>query len=112
MVLLVTFVVTAGLLTWLTVVSWGDASRIATIASAVAAVAMIGVAVWAALPVAAAKGRSRVSMTGGAVARGEGSSANAGIIASADDSGEQEARRTGRADATDGGQANTGIRRT
>ena len=111
--LLVTFLAVGVLLIGLTVVSWDDASRIATIVSTVAAVAALGVAVWAALPAAAAaKGRSRASLTGEAVARGKGSSANAGIIAPADGSGEQEAHRTGRADAADGGQANTGIRWT
>jgi hypothetical protein len=109
-VLLVTFLAAGGLLAWLTVVSWDDASRIATIASAVAAVAMIGVAVWAALPATAARGRSRASLTGEAVAKGSGSSANSGIIAPAGSSGEQAAHRTGRADAADGGQANSGIR--
>ena len=47
--LLVTCFVVAGLGTWFALSRWDDANRLATIASALGAVAAIGIAIWSAL---------------------------------------------------------------
>lgn len=67
----VTGVVAAGLLVWLTVAQWEQANRVATIASAVGTVAAAGIAIWAGLrtpphgtPANPASGGIRVQRTG------------------------------------------------
>jgi hypothetical protein len=102
--ILITCLVVAVLAIVLVVVRWDDASRIATIISALAAVAAVGVAVWAALAPTGA--RARASKTGAAVARGRGSRANTGVTGPAG-----AAEQTGDARAAEGGSANSGIER-
>jgi hypothetical protein len=105
-VIALTCVVLAGLGTAFAVMRWQHANRIATVASALAAVAAVGVAVWAALPGAAVA--PRASRTGTATARGRGSWANTGVAGPATH-GAAVATRTGAAEAADGGKANTGV---
>lgn len=107
-VLVVTCVVVAGLAVVFGVVQWDRANRIAVVVSALAAVAAVGVAVWAALP-----SRTGTTVTadgtGDAVA-GKGGTANTGVKVSATGLPNRvEAKRTGKADASWGGDANTGI---
>lgn len=107
-VLLVTALVVAVLAVVFVVVRWDDANRIATAASALGAVAAVGVAVWAALP-AGRRGPSAHARRTGA-ARAVGSSyANTGVTGSGGGH-DASAVGTGDADAAAGGDANTGVR--
>jgi hypothetical protein len=107
-VLVVTCVVTAGLGGLFAVSQWDQASRVATVVSALAAVAMLGVGVWAALPGSGAA--VRVSDTGPATA-GLGGTAVSGLTGPAAGlRGEVEVDGTGAADASGGGDATSGIR--
>ncbi|MGO1057327.1 hypothetical protein [Crossiella sp. CA198] len=107
LVLVLTLLVVAGLLAWLALSRWDDANKIATTASALGAVASVGIAVWAALRTTRPGGTTiRVSGTGKATATGSGS-ANTGIRGKPD--GAAEAKNTGEANSS-GGDANTGIR--
>lgn len=108
-ILLATAGVVAVLGLVLVAVGWDNAGKIAEVVSTLAAVAGIGVALWAALPaVSAAKGR-RVSHTGHATA-GPGGGANSGITGSAGSVPDTLiVEHTGNADASRGGDANTGI---
>jgi hypothetical protein len=103
-VLVITLLLVAALGAWFAVVRWEDANKVATAASALGAVAAVGVAVWAAMRSPRPEGRVRVRGTGSAVARG-GGSANTGVIGG----GTAQVRNTGDAEA-DGGDANTGVR--
>ena len=108
-VLVVTCLVVAGLAGVFAGTQWDQANRVATVASALAAVASVGVAVWAALP---GGGSVRVSNTGRAVA-GPGGTATSGLTAPASGlAGGIEVDRTGDADASGGGHATSGIRLT
>lgn len=105
--LVATCVAVAALGVWFAVARWEDANRIATVASALGAVAAVGIAIWMALR-GSGTGRSiRVSRTGNAVA-GPGGRANTGVRAggSADSVLVDD---TGDADASGGGDANTGV---
>ncbi|MCK2241819.1 MULTISPECIES: hypothetical protein [unclassified Crossiella] len=106
LVLILTLLVVAGLLIWLALSRWDDANKIATTASALGAVASVGIAVWAALRTTKPGGTIRVSGTGKATATGSGS-ANTGIRGKPN--GTAEAKNTGDAN-SGGGDANTGIR--
>jgi len=106
-VLLITCVVVAALALVFAVSRWDQANRIATVASALAAVAAVGVAVWAALPGSASG--ARAIRTGTAEASGPGARANSGIRGAASMLGGMVADHTGDARATDGGSANSGI---
>jgi hypothetical protein len=109
-VLFVTCLVVTGLCVWLAVVKWNSASKIATIVSALAGVAAVGIAMWAALPDSLRVSGPRAAWTGKAVARGHGK-ANSGVIAPNHKSaGYPQAYRTGDADASDDGEATSGIR--
>jgi hypothetical protein len=110
--LVLTCLLVAGLGAWFTLARWEDANRMATVASALGAVAAVGVAVWAALRGPAGAGgsriaRVRVSGTGDAKA-GSGGRANTGLHARGD-IGSARVENTGRAEATGGGDANTGV---
>lgn len=112
-----TCLVVAGLGVWFAVARWDQANRMATVASALAAVAAVGVAVWTVLREsrsassgAESPGSVRVSGTGRAIAGCRGH-ANTGVRGSASVStGPVEVSRSGEADASGGGDANTGIR--
>jgi hypothetical protein len=108
MMLLATAAVVAGLAVLLVVLRWDSANKIAVIVSVLAAVAAVGVAIWAALPAVSGK-NVRVSRTGRALA-GPGGRANSGVSGPAGSLPEDVlVDRTGEADASSGGDANTGI---
>jgi hypothetical protein len=103
---------TAGVVAVLAVVlvflRWDDANKVAVVVSSLAAVAAVGVAIWAALPAVSGRG-IWVSRTGKATA-GRGGRANTGLSGSPGAvSGESRVDRTGDAKAPEGGDANTGI---
>lgn len=105
--LLATCLTVAGLAGWFAVAKWEQASRVATVVSALAAVAAVGVAVWAALPRSDER-TVQVSDTGSATA-GRGGTATSGLTGPvAGLSGRIEVERTGPADASGGGNATTG----
>jgi len=105
--LLATCFVVAGLAGWFAVARWDQASWVATVVSTLAAVAGVGVAVWAALPRSEERA-VRVSDTGSSVA-GRGGTATSGLTGPvAGLSGRIEVERTGPADASGGGNATTG----
>ncbi|MGW4423839.1 hypothetical protein [Streptosporangium sp. NPDC004631] len=106
-VLAVTGVVVAVFGVVFAVLQWEQANRIATSVSALAGLAAVGVAVWAAFPGTAT--RIRVSNTGKAVS-GRGGRAVSGVSGSASAAvGEVVAEGTGDADASDGGEATSGV---
>ena len=107
----VTIVAVGTMAALLLVPGWGMASRIAIVVSALAAVAAVGVAVWAALPAASSGSEAgvRVSRTGRAVTGSTGQ-ANSGVTGPASAmTGPVQADRTGDASASGGGDANTGV---
>lgn len=107
-VLMATAGVVAVLAVLLVLLRWDSANKIAVVVSALAAVAAIGVAIWAALPTVSGKGM-RVSRTGRATA-GPGGLANSGVLGPADSlPNNVQVERTGDAHASDDGEANTGI---
>ena len=109
-VLLVTCLVATGLLVWLTVAKWDSASKVAAVVTAVAAVAAVGVAVWAALPGSGRPGQLLASRTGKTSAGSKGRAVS-GIVAPAGKATSRvRADRTGDADAGDGGEATSGVR--
>lgn len=104
-----TAAVVAVLATVLMALRWDDANKVAVVVSALAAVAAVGVAIWAALPTASPGRDVRVSRTGRAKA-GPGGRANSGVAGrtgSIPDGVRVE--RTGDAEASGGGSANTGV---
>jgi hypothetical protein len=104
----VTCVVVAGLGVWF-VVAWAHADRLAVVISALAAVATVGVGVWAAVR-GSGSGRSiRVSDTGKATS-GQDGGANSGVQGASGNGGSVRVQNTGDADASGGGDANTGVR--
>lgn len=105
-VLAVTGVVVAVFGVVFAVLQWEQANRIATSVSALAGLAAVGVAVWAAFPGTAT--RVRVSNTGKAVS-GRGGRAVSGVSGPAAAAGEVVAEKTGDADASDGGEATSGV---
>ncbi|MFD4411117.1 hypothetical protein [Streptomyces sp. NPDC058475] len=96
----------------LTVVRWDDANKMAVVVSALAAVAAVGISVWAALPGGSSRGQGwQASRTGRAVASQQGQ-ANTGISTPATSAPTVvEVNNTGDAEAT-GGDANSGVRIT
>lgn len=109
-VLLITSLVVAGLLAWFAVAKWDSASKVATVVSALAAVATVGVAAWAALPASARARSISASRTGKAVARGN-SQATTGVRAPAKTGdGTVRAEQTGDAKASDGSDATSGVK--
>ncbi|MFI6536588.1 hypothetical protein ACIBHY_29350 [Nonomuraea sp. NPDC050547] len=101
-VLVGTAVLVAVLAILFAVLGWDTANRLASLLSALAGVAAVGVAVWAALPAGTGV---RVSRTGRATA-GNGGSANTGLTGRTQ-AGPVRVDKTGDAD---GGDANTGVR--
>lgn len=119
-VVLVTCTAVAALGAVFAVTRWSEADRIATVVSALAAVAALGVAVWAAFPASGDAGRGSgtgavtglaiwVSGTGDARS-GPGGTANTGLTAPAGAlRGTVGIERTGSADASGGGDSRTGV---
>lgn len=95
------------------VLRWDDASKLATALSALAAVAAVGVGIWAALGTGHTPTRGtrlQVSGTGRAVAQ-DGGRANSGVTGSGAALAEHvQVERTGDAEASGGGQADSGVR--
>ncbi len=103
-VLTISLLVVAGLGVWFTLASWNDANKVAAISSALAAVAAIGVAVWAALRNPSADRSITVSHTG----KARGKRAVTGVSGTAEAAGGSvRVKRTG--DATASGDAITGV---
>lgn len=111
--LAVTAVVVAGMGGWFAVAKWDQANRVATVFSALGAVAAVGVAIWAALRGSSSQtvhsGSVRVGGTGMAKATGAGSNALSGVRSKAGAAGLLKLRDTGDADAAAGGSAVSGI---
>ena len=108
MVLMATAGVVTTLAVLLVLLRWDSANKIAVVVSALATVAAVGVAVWAALPAVSGMG-VRVSRTGRATA-GSGGRANSGVFGPAGSlPNDVLVDRTGDADASNGGDANSGI---
>ncbi|SCF11960.1 hypothetical protein GA0074696_2844 [Micromonospora purpureochromogenes] len=106
--LLATGVLVALLAITFGVLRWESADRVATAVSALAGVAGVGVAVWAAR--SGGRARARAGATGRATAAAGGYAAS-GVDAPTGDAASLEVSRTGDAEATGGGQAISGIRR-
>nr|WTA69999.1 hypothetical protein OHB51_12940 [Micromonospora sp. NBC_00855] len=88
--------------------TWVQVSQWASVASALAGLAAVGVAIWAALT--GSKSVARASHTGKATVRGIGT-ANTGVMGPASSVAEPAtAERTGAAEVGEG-EANTAIRR-
>ncbi|MER6513311.1 hypothetical protein ABT158_41325 [Nonomuraea sp. NPDC001636] len=103
-----TAVVVAVLAVVFAVLGWDWADKAASVVSALAGVAALGVAVWAAWPVASGGGSVRVSHTGRATTSGAGR-ANTGFSGRASAvPGRVRVKRTGQA-SSDDGDANTGV---
>lgn len=111
-VLVVTCAVVAGLSGWFAVARWDQANKVATVASALGAVAAVGVAIWTVLRGSSGGaervGRIRVSGTGTATAKGAGSSAVTGVHSNVGDVTAVNVRETGDAKAH-GGSAVSGV---
>ncbi|OKJ42344.1 hypothetical protein [Streptomyces sp. CB01580] len=105
--LIVTCLSVAVLGIWLTVVRWDDASKVATVVSALGAVAAVGVAIWATLQTPPTRGPVVVSRTGRATAR-SGGRAITGLTGRADGAGSVRVEHTGDAESS-GGDAITGF---
>jgi hypothetical protein len=95
---------------WLAFVEWGDASKVATVVSALGAVAAVGVAVWAALRAPSAGGVVVVSRTGRATSRAGGRAVTgfSGRAGGAAGSSSVRVEDTGDADSS-GGDAISGV---
>lgn len=105
--ILLTCVMVAILAVVFAVLSWDRANRLATVTAALAGVAAVGIAVWAALRTSAGA-EVRVTRTGPATATGAGSTAVSGVTGDPD--GPTSVDRTGAARAADGGDATSGVR--
>ncbi len=106
MALLVTGILGAGLALLFLLLRWEDANKVATSVSAVAGVAAVGVAVWAAWPVFLSRGGVRVTRTGKATAGASGK-ANTGY--SSDGQSVLPNVSVDRTGDAQGGDANTGV---
>jgi hypothetical protein len=105
-VLVATGLLAAALGVWLAVVRWEDGDKIATSVSAVAAVAAVGVSIWAALHASRKQATLVASRTGNATTRR--GDANTGVRTGITTNNSQRAADTGDARSFDG-DANTGI---
>lgn len=103
----VTCLAVAALGVWLAVATWDQANKTAVIASALAAVAAVGVAVWAGFRSGGSRSGLVARNTGNATA-GPGGRANTGVRG-AGKPRSAEARRTGDARAGRDGDANSGV---
>jgi hypothetical protein len=106
-VLFATVLVVGGMSVAFVFISSGVAGQVEAAVSAIAGVAAIGTAVWAALPhgtkTHGTAGVAVAERTGAATADGPGSKANSGVR------GAGTVKRTGAASATGGGSASTGV---
>jgi hypothetical protein len=98
-----------GLAILMVIFRWDSANKIAVVVSALAAVAAVGVAIWAALPVMSSDKGIQVSRTGRATA-GSGGHANTGFSGPANSLPDSAVvDQTGEANASNGKDANSGI---
>lgn len=111
LVLLITGLVVAGLGGVFSATQWDRANRIATVVSVLAAVAAVGIAVWAALPASKPGSVVRVSVTGKATATRGGTAITGASGPVGSTPGLVEVKDTGDADAS-GGDAASGVRWT
>ncbi|MFF1614165.1 hypothetical protein ACFVYA_40915 [Amycolatopsis sp. NPDC058278] len=103
-VLTISLLVVAGLGLWFALASWDDANKVAAISSALAAVAAVGVAVWAAWRPQSTGRSVRVSDTG----KARGNRAVTGVSGKADAIG-GSVQVKGSGDATASDDAITGV---
>lgn len=107
--IVISCVLVAGLGVWLAMARWDDANKVAAIASALGAVAAVGVAVWAAVRRPQSQKSLTVSDTGRAIAN-YGGTAITGVSGRADHSERSvQVKRTGNATASGDGSAVTGV---
>ncbi|MGC3862330.1 hypothetical protein ACPSM1_19330 [Micromonospora chersina] len=106
-ILVITLVVVAGLGFWFSVARWDDTSKIASVLSALAGVAAVGVAVWAALRGTATSAEVTVKDSGNASSDSgdtntgmRGKAAPAGLSVKIKNSGDADSRN---------GSSNTGV---
>lgn len=111
--LVLTCVVVAGLAGWFAMAKWDQANKVATMMSALGAVAAVGIAIWIALRSSPSQsgraGRIRVANTGGATAMGAGSTAITGVRTNGGDTSSLRVGDTGDAQADSGGNAVSGV---
>jgi len=110
-------VVMAVVLIVVAVTQWDRASKFLAVVSTLAAIAAVGVAVWQgrlALTATTKKLEPTVAVedTGPAVATGRGATANSGFEGPSDLPDSTTLKGTGRAEGSDGGGANTGVKFT
>ena len=105
-VLIVTCVLVAALGVWLALAQGKGGNEIATAVSALAAVAAVGIAIWAALRGSPGETLLKASRTGKATT--QTGNANTGVSTKAGSAGTGKAERTGDAKSAEG-NANTGI---
>ncbi|MER7152261.1 MULTISPECIES: hypothetical protein [Streptomyces] len=87
-----------------------QADHIATLVSALVAVAGLGVAVAAAVPAIPGRRSVRVTDTGAATAKGSGSAVSGAAVSITNGTETIEVSHSGTADASDDGEATSGIR--
>lgn len=105
--LVITLLVVAGLGFWFSVARWDDASKIASVLSALAGIAAVGVAVWAALRGAASSSKITVKNSGNASS--DSGDANTGVSGKANSAGlSVKIKNSGDAESK-GGNSNTGL---
>lgn len=106
--LIISCLVVAGLGVWFVVARWDQANKVASAVSALAALAAVGVAIWAALRPAQSRRALTVSDTGRATAH-DGGRAITGVSGKASDvDGPVRVERTGDAKVSGNGDAITG----
>ncbi|MEJ3749577.1 hypothetical protein WEI85_40745 [Actinomycetes bacterium KLBMP 9797] len=106
--LIITGVLVAAAGLWFAFARWDTANKVATVGSALGAVAAIGVAVWTALRDARSRGSIVVSDTGPATADSGGAAITGVSGAAGAVAGSVSVRRTGDARTHGGGDAVTG----
>jgi hypothetical protein len=107
--LIITCVVVAGAGTWFAAARWDSANKVATVASALGAVAAVGVAVWAAVRSPRQGSLVTATNTGRATAGRAGTAVSGVILTSEAAGGDVRAQRTGDARADGAGTAISGV---
>jgi hypothetical protein len=106
-ILVVTLLVVAGLGFWFSVARWDDASKIAAVLSALAGIAAVGIAAWAALRGSATSSKITVKDSGSATS--DSGDANTGVRGNAGTPGfSVKIENSGDAESKDG-NSNTGL---
>lgn len=106
-ILVITLLVVAGMGFWFSVARWDDASKIAAVLSALAGIAAVGVAAWAALRGTPISSKITVKSSGDATS--DSGDANTGVRGKAAPSGlSVKINNSGEAKSKDG-NSNTGL---